>query len=61
MEKSNLHNEVFANPYKISLAKQMEENKRLLEDYQRAKDQQKRTERLVKQGAENFICDWQQS
>ena len=29
----NLHNEVFANPYQISLAKQMEENKRLLEDY----------------------------
>jgi len=61
MEKPDLYNRVFANPYKISLAKQMEENRRLLEHYQRVKDQQKRAERLVKEAADNFVCDWQQS
>ena len=61
MEKQDLYDGIFASPYKISLAKQMEENRRLLEHYERIKDQQKRVDRLVKEPAEGFICDWQQS
>jgi hypothetical protein len=45
--------------YKISLAKQLEENaKRLLEHYQRIQDQHKKTE-TQKQEITSFVCDWQ--
>jgi hypothetical protein len=45
--------------YKLSLAKQLEENaKRLLEHYQRIHDQNKKVENQ-KQENHSFVCDWQ--
>ena len=45
--------------YKLSLAKQMEVNKRLLERDQQLQNQQKRIEHQ-KEETESFVCDWQQ-
>ena len=45
--------------YKLSLAKQMEVNKRLLEHDQKLQNQQKRIEHQ-KEETESFVCDWQQ-
>ncbi len=59
MEKTDSFVGINDGIYKMSLAKQMEENRRLLENYRRMKEPQKRVERL-KQESDSFVCDWQQ-
>ena len=49
----------YVSVYKLSLAKQMEVNKRLLEHDQKLQNQQKRIEHQ-KEETESFVCDWQQ-
>ena len=59
METKDLNKEISVSAYKISLAKQLEENtKRLLEHYQRIHDQNKKVENQ-KQEINSFVCDWQ--
>ena len=59
METNYLTKGINESAYKISLAKQLEENaKRLLEHYQRMQDQQKKNE-TQKQEVTSFVCDWQ--
>jgi hypothetical protein len=59
METKSLNEEISVSAYKISLAKQLEENtKRLLEHYQRIHDQNKKVENQ-KQEIHSFVCDWQ--
>jgi hypothetical protein len=59
METKTLNEEISVSAYKISLAKQLEENtKRLLEHYQRIHDQNKKVENQ-KQEIHSFVCDWQ--
>jgi hypothetical protein len=59
METKDLSKEISVSAYKISLAKQLEENtKRLLEHYQRIHDQNKKVENQ-KQEINSFVCDWQ--
>jgi hypothetical protein len=59
METNYLNKEINVSAYKISLAKQLEENaRRLLEHYQKVQDQQKKNE-TQKQEITSFVCDWQ--
>lgn len=59
METNNMNKRINESAYKISLAKQLEENaKRLLEHYQRVQDQHKKTENQ-KHEITSFVCDWQ--
>jgi len=59
METNYLNKGINESAYKISLAKQLEENaKRLLEHYQRIQDQQKKND-TQKQEITSFVCDWQ--
>jgi hypothetical protein len=59
MEGEFLSRGTHVSVYKLSLAKQLEENKKLLEQYEKQKNQQKRIERQ-KQVPNGFVCDWQQ-
>jgi uncharacterized protein (DUF2344 family) len=58
--ETNFSNKVVnVSAYKISLAKQLEENARRLQEHkQRILDQQKKTE-SQKQEIMSFVCDWQ--
>ena len=59
METSYLDRGINVSAYKISLAKQLEENeKRLLEHYKKLQDQKMKTE-SQKQEITSFVCDWQ--
>lgn len=59
MEPNYSEKAINVSAYKVSLAKQLEENaKRLLEHYQRIQDQHKKTE-SQKQEITSFVCDWQ--
>jgi predicted small metal-binding protein len=59
MEPQDLNKVVNVSAYKLSLAKQLEENaKKLLEHYQKVHDQHKKYE-SQKQEINSFVCDWQ--
>ena len=59
MEPHDLNNLINVSAYKISLAKQLEENaRRLKEHYQKVQSQRKETENQ-KQEITSFVCDWQ--
>jgi len=59
MENQDLNKGINVSAYKLSAAKQLEENaKRLLEHYQKVQDQRKKIEGQ-KQEVTNFVCDWQ--
>jgi hypothetical protein len=59
METNDLERAINVSAYKISLAKQLEENaKRLKEHYQKVQSQHKEVERQ-KQDINSFVCDWQ--
>jgi hypothetical protein len=59
METNFSEKAINVSAYKISLAKQLEENaKRLLEHYQKVQDQHKKNE-SQKQEITSFVCDWQ--
>jgi len=59
METNYSNKVVNVSAYKISLAKQLEENARRLQEHkQRIQDQQKKTE-SQKQELMSFVCDWQ--
>jgi predicted small metal-binding protein len=59
METHDLNKGINVSAYKLSLAKQLEENaKRLLEHYQKVHDQSKKNENQ-KQEINSFVCDWQ--
>ena len=59
METNYMNKRIKESAYKISLAKQLEENaKRLLEHYQKVQEQHKKTENQ-KQEITSFVCDWQ--
>jgi hypothetical protein len=59
METNYSNKGINVSAYKISLAKQLEENaKRLLEHYQKVQDQHKKIENQ-KQEITSFVCDWQ--
>jgi hypothetical protein len=59
MEPHDLTKGINVSAYKLSLAKQLEENaKRLKEHYQRVQSQHKEIENQ-KQEITSFVCDWQ--
>ena len=59
METQDLSKAINVSTYKLSAAKQLEENaKRLLEHYQKLQDQRKKMENQ-KQENTSFVCDWQ--
>ena len=59
MEPHDLNNLINVSAYKISLAKQLEENaRRLKEHYQKVQSQRKEIENQ-KQEITSFVCDWQ--
>jgi hypothetical protein len=59
METHDLDKGINVSAYKISLAKQLEENaKRLLEHYQKVQEEHKKNENQ-KQEINSFVCDWQ--
>jgi hypothetical protein len=59
METHDLNKGINVSAYKISLAKQLEENaKRLKEHYQKVQSQYKEIENQ-KQEITSFVCDWQ--
>jgi hypothetical protein len=59
MEPNYSEKAINVSAYKVSLAKQLEENaKKLLEHYQRVQDQHKKNE-VQKQEITSFVCDWQ--
>jgi hypothetical protein len=59
MEPHDLTRGINVSAYKLSLAKQLEENaKRLKEHYQRVQSQRKEIE-TQKQEVTSFVCDWQ--
>jgi hypothetical protein len=59
METHELNKGITVSDYKISLAKQLEENaKRLKEHYQKVQSQHKEIENQ-KQEITSFVCDWQ--
>lgn len=60
MEMENSITGINVSPYKISLAKRMEENKRSLENYHKLQTRQNKVEQK-KQESDCFVCDWQQS
>jgi hypothetical protein len=59
MEAQDLNKGINVSTYKLSAAKQLEENaKKLLEHYQKVQDQHKKME-SQKQEITSFVCDWQ--
>ncbi|MDP4222386.1 MAG: hypothetical protein Q8868_03645 [Bacteroidota bacterium] len=59
MEQEEACSSIHVSAYKMSLAKQLEENSRkLMEHYRKLQDQQKETEGQ-KQEILSFVCDWQ--
>jgi len=59
MEPHDLIKGINVSPYKLSLAKQLEENaRRLKEHYQKVQSQHKEIE-IQKQEVTSFVCDWQ--
>jgi predicted small metal-binding protein len=59
METQDLNKGINVSAYKLSLAKQLEENtKKLLEHYQKVHDQHRKNENQ-KQEVHSFVCDWQ--
>jgi len=59
MEPLDLSKGINVSAYKLSLAKQLEENaRRLKEHYQKAQSQHKEVE-VQKHEVTSFVCDWQ--
>ena len=59
MEPHDLNKGINVSAYKLSLAKQLEENaRRLKEHYQKVQSQHKEAE-VQKQEVTSFVCDWQ--
>jgi len=59
MEPHDLNKGINVSAYKLSLAKQLEENaRRLKEHYQKVQSQHKEIE-VKKHEITSFVCDWQ--
>jgi len=60
MGNQDLNKAINVSVYKLSAAKQLEENaKRLLEHYQKVQDQRNKKKEVQKQEITSFVCDWQ--
>ena len=60
MSNQDLNRGINVSVYKLSAAKQLEENaKRLLEHYQKVQDQRNKKKEVQKQEITSFVCDWQ--
>ena len=60
MGNQDLNKGINVSVYKLSAAKQLEENaKRLLEHYQKVQDQRNKKKEVQKQEITSFVCDWQ--
>ena len=60
MGNQDLNKGINVSVYKLSAAKQLEENaKRLLEHYQKVQDQRNKKKEAQKQEITSFVCDWQ--
>jgi ABC-type hemin transport system substrate-binding protein len=60
METQDFNKGINVSVYKLSAAKQLEENaRRLLEHYQKVQEQRNKKKEVQKQEFTSFICDWQ--
>jgi hypothetical protein len=60
MKTQDLNTGINVSVYKLSAAKQLEENsKRLLENSQKVQEQRNKKKEVQKQEITSFICDWQ--
>jgi len=60
MGNQDLNKAIDVSVYKLSAAKQLEENaKRLLEHYQKVQDQRNKKKEVQKHEITSFVCDWQ--
>ena len=60
MEPTEINNSINVSAYKISLAKQLEENARkLMEHYRKLQESQEKLKENKKQETHSFVCDWQ--
>lgn len=59
MEKQDLNKGISVSAYKLSLAKQLEENARKLQEHNQKVQEQHKKNEAQKQEMLSFVCDWQ--